>query len=105
MRQSLIVGARPAFTRGKPFPLVPLGPGNWRIEVENRKETRIQLTVRKRVAAGHGGEFTIPSVAEIPLGEDRLFIQGPCVVSAEIIESGRESYVSLFAYPMNGKVD
>jgi hypothetical protein len=106
MRQSLIVGARPAFTRGKPFPRVPLGPGNWRIEVENRVQSRISLTIYKRVQAGDGnGEFTVPNVAEIPLEDNRLFLQGPCVISAEIIESGRESYVSVFAYPMNGKVD
>jgi len=104
MRQSLIVGARPAFTRGKPFPRVPLGPGNWRIETENRVGSRISLTIFRKVQAG-SGEATVPSVAEIPLEDNRLFLQGPCVISAEITESGRESYVSVFAYPMNGKVD
>jgi len=104
MRQSLIVGARPAFTRGKPFPHVPLGAGNWRVEVENRKESRISLTIYKRVEVEHG-EASFPSVAEIPLGDDRMFLQGPCVISAEITHSGRESYVSVFAYPLNGKVE
>lgn len=104
MRQSLIVGARPAFTRGKPFPRVPLGTGNWRIETENRKDTKIQVTIYRSTEA-HGGVAEMPSVAEIPVEENRLFLQGPCVVSAEIVESGREAYVSVFAYPMNGKVD
>lgn len=105
MRQSLIVGARPGYTHGKPFPRVPLGGGNWRIEIENRIETRIRLTVWKRTPAEHGGEFTVPSIAEIPFEDNRLFLQGPCVVSAEIFESGKESYISVFAYPMNGKVE
>lgn len=103
MRQSLIVGARPAFTRGKPFPHVPLGPGNWRIEAENRKESRVSLTIYKKVEAGCG-EAMMPSVAEIP-EDNRMFLQGPCVISAEITHSGRESYISVFAYPLNGKVE
>jgi len=104
MRQSLIVGARPGYTRGKPFPNVPLGHGNWRIETENRRETRVRLTIYRRVQVGVG-VASVPSIAEIPLEENRLFLQGPCVVSAEIFESGRESYISVFAYPMNGKVE
>lgn len=104
MRQSLIVGARPAFTRNKPFPRVPLGHGNWRLEIENRKESRVHVTIYSRVQVEHG-EASLPRVAEIPLGEDRLFLQGPCIVSAEIVESGTESFISIFAYPMNGKVE
>jgi hypothetical protein len=104
MRQSLVVGARPAFTKNRPFPRVPLGPGNWRIETEKRLNSRVSLTILKQVSAEHGGAYTIPSVAEIPLEENRLFVQGPCVVSAEITEAGQESYISVFAYPMNGQL-
>lgn len=101
MRQSLIVGARPAFTKGRQFPRVPLEQGSWKIEAENVTETKIQLTIYTPTPV-NGGTAMLPKVVEMPPAPEVYLISGPVEVSAEIIHAGRESHVSLFAYP-NGK--
>lgn len=99
MRQGLIIGARPRFTKGKPFPRVPLGVGGWRIEAENHVTTKIRLTIHKPTPVDNGTAH-IPSVAEIPSAPNHILVEGPAYVSAEIIEAGSESYVSVYAYRM-----
>lgn len=99
MRQSLIVGARPVYTKNKPFPRVPLEKGQWRIQGENVETSKISLTIYSPTPA-NGGTAMMPRVAELPVAPDSVIIAGPVEVSAEITTPGRESYVSVFAYPM-----
>jgi hypothetical protein len=100
MRMALIVGARPMFTKGKQFPKVPLGAGSWRIETENRKDSKVRITVFRRIDGDASGAFTVPSVAE--LGDGHYIFSGPAEVSAEIMEAGKESFINVFAVQMNG---
>lgn len=99
MRQSLIVGARPVYTKGKAFPRVPLESGQWRIEGENVDSSQIQLTIYTPTQA-NGGEYMMPKVAALPRAPEFFIVVGPAEVSAEIVTPGRESHVSVFAYPM-----
>lgn len=102
MRMALIVGARPLFAKGKPFPKVPLGSGGWRIEMENRKESKVRVTIHRRIAGDASGEFIVPSVAEIGDGDRRFIFDGPVEVSAEITEAGKEDFINVYAVSMNG---
>lgn len=97
MRQALIVGARPLFVKGKPFPKVPLGAGGWRIEVENRKDSKVRLTITREVAGDHSGSFKVPSVVEINNDQQPYLVQGPVAISAEIYEAGKEEFLNVFA--------
>lgn len=102
MRQAIIVGARPLFVKGKPFPKVPLGAGGWRIEIENRKDSKVRLTILRRVAGDASGAFEVPSVVEINNDREPYLVTGPVTVSAEIYDPGREEYINVFAVALNG---
>jgi len=98
MRQSLIVGARPMFVKGRQFPRVPLEKGSWKIESENVNESKIRLTIYTPTPVD-GGVMMIPKVVEMPPLPDAFLVLGPVEISAEIVHAGREAHVSLFAYP------
>lgn len=97
MRQALIVGARPVYTKNKPFPRVPLGSGAWEIRGENMSGTKVRLTIYTPVEV-NGGTAGFPKVVEMPVPPEFYLVAGPCEISTEIIEPGRESYISVFAY-------
>lgn len=102
MRMALIVGAKPMFAKGKTFPKVPLGAGGWRIEMENRKDSKVRVTIHRRITGDASGAFTVPSVAEIGDRDSHFIFDGPAEVSAEIMEAGRENYINVYAVAMNG---
>lgn len=102
MRQALIVGARPMFVKGRTFPKVPLGAGGWRIEVENRKDSKVRLTIYRQIAGDASGMFDVPSVVEINDDNAPKLIDGPVTISAEIYEAGREPFINVFAVALNG---
>lgn len=97
MRQGLMIGARPRFVKGKPFPQVPLLGGAWRIESENHDGTKIQLIIYKPTQV-ESGVTQMPSVMMLPKYPEVVLIQGPAVVSAEIVEAGTEEFISIYAY-------
>lgn len=100
MRQALIVGARPITTRNKPFPRVPLEKGDWEIRGEGIIGSKVRLTIFTPTSA-NGGTAWFPSIVELPAqGQACHKVTGPCEISTEIIEAGRELHISLFAYPV-----
>lgn len=96
MRQALILGARPLFSCGKPFPKVPLGEGGWKIEMENVDDSKVRITILKKSAASNG-TFMVPSVVEMTKDSDVPLVEGPAIVSAEVMEAGREDHIRVFA--------
>lgn len=102
MRQALIVGARPVYTRGKPFPRVPLEKGSWEIRGEGIVGTKINLTIFTPSPA-NGGIAWLPRIVQLPTPPEFHLVAGPCEICTEIIEAGHESHISLFAYPMGSK--
>ncbi len=99
MRQGLIIGARPGFTRGKPFPRVPLGRGSWKITSENLVSSKIQIIVFTKVQAEHG-IVDHPKIIQFNGNGNVPLVQGPAEICAEILESGQESYISIYATRM-----
>lgn len=97
MRQALILGARPLFSSDKVFPKVPLGEGGWKIEMENVEDSKIRITILKKTPASLNGTFIVPSIVEMTKGSDVPLVEGPAVVSAEVIEAGREDHIRVFA--------
>jgi len=96
---SLIVGARPVFAKNKPFPVVPLRSGSWRVVAQNVETTKIELTILQPTACADGMAI-VKSVKLMPQ-EGFLMVVGPVSISAVIVEGGREQFVSLYAEPIN----
>lgn len=97
IRHALILGARPVLTKGRAFPRVPLGPGGWRIDVENRQTSKIRLTIEAHVNGTQGGTATVPRIVEINDDSSPLLVQGPVAIYAEIYEAGREEFINVRA--------
>lgn len=95
MRQALVLGGVPRLSVGKTFPRVPLGPGNWRVEVEHLVATVLQLTLYKRVIGTEGGEYVIPSVVEKDVHGH--VVEGPVDLVVAIVTPGEESSINVFA--------
>jgi hypothetical protein len=81
MRQALIIGARPTQTKGKKFPIVPLGEGTWRFQSEGLSESTVRIITGKET-------ITLPHNA---------LIKGPLTAQAVIEEAGAEPYINIFA--------
>lgn len=96
MRQALILGGVPRLNILKVFPRVPLGPGNWRIDVEHRVDTVLSLLRYTRVAlpesVGQREKIETDSA-----GLDGKVIAGPIEVAIEIKTAGDESFINVFA--------
>lgn len=94
MRQALILGGVPRLNEGREFPRVPLGPGNWRIEVEGRVGTALRLTTYKRVPGNHG-TYEAPAVYDVDVHGKVL--EGPIDACMSIITAGSEPSINAFA--------
>lgn len=95
MRQALVLGGVPRLTEGREYPRVPLGPGNWRLDVENLDASVLRLYFYKRVPGAHGGVFNVPSVKEGNLNGHVL--EGPGDAMVVIHQASSESSINVFA--------
>jgi hypothetical protein len=76
-----------------------LGAGGWRIEAEGLDGSKVRLTIEKPVASDNG-QFTVPRIVDGFV--EPVLVDGPVCVFAEIIESGKEDFIGIFAYAVGG---
>jgi hypothetical protein len=82
---------------GRTFPTVALGPGNWRVDVEEQVDSVLHITSYTLVTKPEG-KYWMPSVVEIRGGRvEKVYIFGPANVSAVIVSSGKEPHINVYA--------